>query len=118
MHHTPHVDLAFNSVDHIMKDVERAWLLHYMLANGTVSASLLHLAALLQYGPNNMLGVHSEMDEIASYPYFYNSSTIMKKPPGFSFPSYRKSSEVALAALSYQIYGSAPPRPDILDVSK
>ncbi|KAH0784785.1 hypothetical protein KY290_004383 [Solanum tuberosum] len=34
-------------------------------------ASLLHLAALHQYGSNNPLGVHSEMDKIASYPYFY-----------------------------------------------
>ncbi|XP_073357928.1 cytochrome c oxidase subunit 1-like [Aegilops tauschii subsp. strangulata] len=35
------------------------------------SSSLLHLAALHQYGSNNPLGVHSEMDKIASYPYFY-----------------------------------------------
>ncbi|KAL2926951.1 cytochrome b [Bienertia sinuspersici] len=34
-------------------------------------ASLLHLAALHQYGSNNPLGVHSEMDKIAFYPYFY-----------------------------------------------
>ena len=175
MHHTPHVDLAFNSVEHIMRDVEGGWLLRYMHANGAsmflivvhlhifrglyhasyssprefvrclgvvifllmivtafigyvppwgqmsfwgatvitslasaipvvgdtivtwlwggfsvdnatlnrffslhhllplilVGASLLHLAALHQYGSNNPLGVHSEMDKIASYPYFY-----------------------------------------------
>uniref|UniRef100_A0A0E0JZI4 Cytochrome b/b6 N-terminal region profile domain-containing protein n=1 Tax=Oryza punctata TaxID=4537 RepID=A0A0E0JZI4_ORYPU len=103
MHHTPHVDLAFNSVEHIMRDVEGGWLLRYMHANGaryvppwgqmsfwgaTVitslasaipvvgdtivtwlwggfsvdnatlnRASLLHLAALHQYGSNNPLGV-------------------------------------------------------------
>jgi hypothetical protein len=34
MHHTPHVDLAFNSVEHIMRDVEGGWLLCYMHANG------------------------------------------------------------------------------------
>ncbi|VAH57036.1 unnamed protein product [Triticum turgidum subsp. durum] len=34
MHHTPHVDLAFNSVEHIMRDVEGGWLLRYMHANG------------------------------------------------------------------------------------
>ncbi|KAF3632621.1 putative cytochrome c biosynthesis protein [Capsicum annuum] len=66
----PHVDLAFNSVEHIMRDVEGGWLLRYMHANGA-STSLLHLAALHQYGSNNPLGVHSEMDKIASYPYFY-----------------------------------------------
>ncbi|KAI3664525.1 hypothetical protein L1987_89726 [Smallanthus sonchifolius] len=175
MHYTPHVDLAFNSVEHIMRDVEGGWLLRYMHANGAsmflivvylhlfrglyhasyssprefvrcigvvilllmivtafigyvppwgqmsfwgatvitslasaipvvgdtivtwlwggfsvdnatlnrffslhhllpfllVGASLLHLAALHQYGSNNPLGVHSEMDKIASYPYFY-----------------------------------------------
>ncbi|KAI4987243.1 hypothetical protein ZWY2020_020043 [Hordeum vulgare] len=151
MHHTPHVDLAFNSVEHIMRDVEGGWLLRYMHANGasmflivvdlhilrslyhasysstrefvrclgvvkfllmivttfighvqpwgqmsfwgaTVitsvasaipvvgdtivtwlwgGASLLHLAALHQYGSSNPLGVHSEMDKIASYPYFH-----------------------------------------------
>ncbi|KAL4652181.1 hypothetical protein ACB092_01G214800 [Castanea dentata] len=34
MHHTPHVDLAFNSVEHVMRDVEGGWLLRYMHANG------------------------------------------------------------------------------------
>lgn len=175
MHYTPHVDLAFNSVEHIMRDVEGGWLLRYMHANGAsmffivvylhifrglyyasydsprefvwclgvvifllmivtafigyvlpwgqmsfwgatvitslasaipvvgdtivtwlwggfsvdnatlnrffslhyllpfilVGASLLHLAALHQYGSNNPLGVHSKMDKIAFYPYFY-----------------------------------------------
>ncbi|KAI5382361.1 60S ribosomal protein L5 (mitochondrion) [Lathyrus oleraceus] len=175
MHYTPHVDLAFNSVEHVMRDVEGGWLLRYMHANGAsmflivvhlhifrglyhasyssprefvrclgvvifllmivtaftgyvppwgqmsfwgatvitslasaipvvgdtivtwlwggfsvdnatlnrffslhhllpfilVGASLLHLAALHQYGSNNPLGVHSEMDQISFYPYFY-----------------------------------------------
>ncbi|GJT51669.1 apocytochrome b [Tanacetum coccineum] len=134
MHYTPHVDLAFNSVEHIMGDVEGGWLIRYMHANWAtfigyvppwgqmsfwgatvitslasaipvvgdtivtwlwggfsvdnatlnrffslhhllpfllVGASLLQLAALHQYGSNNPLGVHSEMDKIASYPYFY-----------------------------------------------
>jgi len=26
MHHTPHVDLAFNSVEHIMRDVEGGYV--------------------------------------------------------------------------------------------
>nr|BDC46382.1 apocytochrome b [Pseudotsuga sinensis var. wilsoniana] len=175
MHYTPHVDLAFNSVEHIMRDVEGGWLLRYMHANGAsmffivvylhifrgsyhashgsprefvrcigvvifllmivtasigyvlpwgqmsfrgatvitssasaipvvgynivtwlrggfsvdnatsnrffslhhlppfipVGASPLHLAASHQYGSNNPLGVHSKMDRIAFYPYFY-----------------------------------------------
>ena len=34
MHYTPHVDLAFLSVEHIMRDVTGGWLLRYMHANG------------------------------------------------------------------------------------
>ncbi len=34
MHYTPHVDLAFLSVEHIMRDVEGGWLLRYLHANG------------------------------------------------------------------------------------
>jgi ubiquinol-cytochrome c reductase cytochrome b subunit len=34
MHYTPHVDHAFNSVEHIMRDVNYGWLLRYMHANG------------------------------------------------------------------------------------
>lgn len=34
MHYTPHVDLAFLSVEHIMRDVNGGWLLRYTHANG------------------------------------------------------------------------------------
>lgn len=34
MHYTPHVDLAFSSVEHIMRDVNNGWLIRYMHANG------------------------------------------------------------------------------------
>lgn len=34
MHYTPHVDLAFSSVEHIMRDVNFGWLLRYIHANG------------------------------------------------------------------------------------
>ena len=30
MHYTPHVDMAFDSVEHIMRDVNYGWLLRYM----------------------------------------------------------------------------------------
>lgn len=175
MHYTPHVDLAFLSVEHIMRDVEGGWLLRYMHANGAsmffvcvyihifrglyygsyasprelvwclgviilllmiltafigyvlpwgqmsfwgatvitslasaiplvgdnivtwlwggfsvdnatlnrfyslhyllpfiiAGASLVHIAALHQYGSNNPLGTNSSVDKIAFYPYFY-----------------------------------------------
>ncbi|MEN9708735.1 MAG: hypothetical protein RIQ68_1143, partial [Pseudomonadota bacterium] len=34
MHYTPHVDHAFNSVEHIMRDVNWGWFLCYTHANG------------------------------------------------------------------------------------
>jgi len=34
MHYTPQVDLAFLSVEHIMRDVQGGWLLRYLHANG------------------------------------------------------------------------------------
>lgn len=34
MHYTPHIDLAFLSVEHIMRDVNNGWLIRYMHANG------------------------------------------------------------------------------------
>ena len=32
--YTPHVDLAFSSVEHIMRDVNNGWLVRYLHANG------------------------------------------------------------------------------------
>lgn len=34
MHYTPHIDLAFNSIEHIMRDVNNGWLIRYTHANG------------------------------------------------------------------------------------
>jgi quinol-cytochrome oxidoreductase complex cytochrome b subunit len=34
MHYTPHIDFAFNSVEHIMRDVSGGWILRYAHANG------------------------------------------------------------------------------------
>jgi quinol-cytochrome oxidoreductase complex cytochrome b subunit len=34
MHYTPNVELAFKSVEHIMRDVQGGWLLRYFHANG------------------------------------------------------------------------------------
>jgi len=34
MHYTPHVDYAFNSVEHIMRDVNYGWLIRYIHMNG------------------------------------------------------------------------------------
>lgn len=34
MHYSPHIDLAFSSVEHIMSDVNNGWLIRYLHANG------------------------------------------------------------------------------------
>lgn len=34
MHYTPHIDYAFSSCEHIMRDVNYGWLLRYIHANG------------------------------------------------------------------------------------
>ena len=34
MHYTPHVDHAFKSTEHIMRDVEWGWMMRYLHANG------------------------------------------------------------------------------------
>ena len=34
MHYTAHVDYAFDSVQHLMRDVPNGWLLRYLHANG------------------------------------------------------------------------------------
>lgn len=44
MHYTPHVDHAFNSVEHIMRDVNYGWFIRYVHMNG---ASMLFIAVYI-----------------------------------------------------------------------
>lgn len=44
MHYTPHVDYAFNSVEHIMRNVNYGWLIRYIHSNG---ASMFFLAVYI-----------------------------------------------------------------------
>ena len=53
MHYTPHVDHAFASVEHIMRDVEGGWLLRYAHQNGAMlffAAVYFHIFRGLYYG--------------------------------------------------------------------
>jgi ubiquinol-cytochrome c reductase cytochrome b subunit len=53
MHYTAHVDHAFESVEHIMRDVNYGWLMRYAHANGASMffiAVYLHIARGLYYG--------------------------------------------------------------------
>jgi ubiquinol-cytochrome c reductase cytochrome b subunit len=57
MHYTAHVDLAFVSVEHIMRDVNSGWLLRYGHANG---ASLLFIALYLHMGRSLYYGSYTK----------------------------------------------------------
>ena len=53
MHYTPHVDLAFLSVEHIMRDVNNGWLIRYLHANGAsmfFAIVYIHVARGIYYG--------------------------------------------------------------------
>lgn len=53
MHYTPHVDFAFASVEHIMRDVNYGWLMRYVHANGASMffvAVYIHMFRGLYYG--------------------------------------------------------------------
>ena len=51
--------------------LNRFYSLHYLLPFIIAGASIVHLAALHQYGSNNPLGTNSSVDKISFYPYFY-----------------------------------------------
>jgi ubiquinol-cytochrome c reductase cytochrome b subunit len=61
MHYTPHVDLAFNSVEHIMRDVNYGWLIRYMHANG---ASMFFLAVYIHIFRGLYYGSYKEPREV------------------------------------------------------
>ena len=53
MHYTAHVDHAFNSVEHIMRDVNYGWLLRYLHSNGASMffiAVYIHIFRGIYYG--------------------------------------------------------------------
>jgi ubiquinol-cytochrome c reductase cytochrome b subunit len=53
MHYTPHVDLAFASVEHIMRDVNNGWMIRYLHANGASMFFIIvysHMFRGLYYG--------------------------------------------------------------------
>lgn len=53
MHYTPDISLAFDSVEHIMRDVNNGWLIRYIHANGAGLFFIwvyLHMGRSLYYG--------------------------------------------------------------------
>ncbi|MGD1888629.1 MAG: cytochrome bc complex cytochrome b subunit [Cohaesibacteraceae bacterium] len=61
MHYTPHADMAFNSVEHIMRDVNYGWLLRYMHA---VGASMFFIAVYLHIFRGLYYGSYKEPREV------------------------------------------------------
>ena len=56
--------------------LNRFYSLHYLLPFIIAAASIVHIAALHQYGSNNPLGVNSSVDKIPFYPYFYTKDLV------------------------------------------
>jgi len=61
MHYTPHVDMAFASVEHIMRDVNYGWLIRYIHANG---ASMFFLAVYIHMFRGLYYGSYKEPREL------------------------------------------------------
>lgn len=61
MHYTPHTSLAFDSVEHIMRDVNWGWMLRYMHANG---ASMFFVAVYIHIFRGLFYGSYKEPREV------------------------------------------------------
>ena len=61
MHYTPHVDLAFKSVEGIMRDVNYGWLLRYLHSNG---ASMFFIAVYIHIFRGMYYGSYKEPREV------------------------------------------------------
>jgi ubiquinol-cytochrome c reductase cytochrome b/c1 subunit len=61
MHYTPQADMAFNSVEHIMRDVNYGWLLRYLHSNG---ASMFFLAIYIHMFRGMYYGSYKEPREV------------------------------------------------------
>jgi quinol-cytochrome oxidoreductase complex cytochrome b subunit len=61
MHYTPNGDLAFNSVEHIMRDVNHGWMIRYIHATG---ASMFFLAVYIHMLRGVYYGSHKAPREV------------------------------------------------------
>lgn len=61
MHYTPHVDLAFSSLEHIMRDVNHGWFLRYLHANG---ASFFFLLVYIHIGRTIYFGFYTPIRKL------------------------------------------------------
>ena len=61
MHYTPHVDMAFNSVEQIVRDVNYGWLLRYLHSNG---ASMFFISVYIHMFRGLYYGSYKEPREV------------------------------------------------------
>jgi len=61
MHYTPHTSMAFDSVEHIMRDVNYGWLMRYVHSNG---ASMFFLAVYIHMFRGIYYGSYKEPREV------------------------------------------------------
>jgi ubiquinol-cytochrome c reductase cytochrome b/c1 subunit len=61
MHYTPHADMAFSSIEHIMRDVNYGWLLRYLHSNG---ASMFFFAVYIHMFRGMYYGSYKEPREV------------------------------------------------------
>ncbi|PLW79164.1 cytochrome b [Cohaesibacter celericrescens] len=61
MHYTPHTSMAFDSVEHIMRDVNWGWMLRYLHANG---ASMFFIAVYIHIFRGIYYGSYKEPREV------------------------------------------------------
>ncbi len=61
MHYTPHTSMAFDSVEHIMRDVNYGWLMRYVHSNG---ASMFFLAVYIHMFRGVYYGSYKEPREV------------------------------------------------------
>ena len=74
MHYTPHADMAFNSVEHIMRDVNYGWMLRYLHMNG---ASFFFIAVYIHIFCGPFTSIPSGLLD----PEICNAQTWMKTTP-------------------------------------
>ena len=67
MHYVADINLAFNSVEHIMRDVNNGWLIRYMHANG---ASMFLLSDKMK----NCVGIDITDEQLSEFNNYKNSN--------------------------------------------
>ena len=92
MHYSSNIELAFDSVEHIMRDVNAGWLIRYIHANGAsffFICMYLHIGKALYYGsykqPRVMLWVIGVVIFILTMAIAFMGNTSYNSPKSFNY---------------------------------